>query len=77
MVRNVLFCLVDIDSIPESGSCEFDDDYYDDDGDFDSDSVISTASNQDKEVQTSSNVSSLCQQSQILGKGMESCLLFL
>ena len=55
-VRNVLFCLVDIDSISESGSSKFG---GDDDDDFDSDSVISTASNQDKEAQTTSNVSSL------------------
>ena len=56
-VRNVLFCLVDIDSISEADSSTFGDD--DDDGGFDSDSVISTASNQNQEAQTSSNISSL------------------
>ena len=50
------FCLVVIDSISESGSSKFG---GDDDGDFCSDSVNSTASNQDKEAQTSSIVSRL------------------
>ena len=56
-MRTVLFRLVDIDSISESSSSEFNDD--DDAGDVDSDSVISTTSDRDKEAQTSSNVSSL------------------
>ena len=60
-MRTVLFCLVDIDSLSESSSSEFndDDDDVDDAGDVDSDSVISTTSDRDKEAQTSSNVSSL------------------
>ena len=57
-VRNVLFCVVDIDSISQPGSSKFGND-DDDDGDFDIDSVISKASNQEKEAPTSSNVSSL------------------
>ena len=62
-MRTVLFYLVEIDSISECSSAEFndDDDYDDDDdaGDGDSDSVISTTSDRDKEAQTSCNVSSL------------------
>ena len=50
---NVLFCLVVNDSISKSGLSEFEE------GDFDSNSVFSTASKQNKEAQTSSNVSSL------------------
>ena len=59
-MRTVYFCLVDIDSISEYSSSEFNDaDDHDDAGDADSDSVISTTSDRDKEAQTSSNVSSL------------------
>ena len=57
-MRTNLFCLVDIDPISESSSSEFNDD-DDDAGDVDSDSVISTTSDRDKEAPTSSNVSSL------------------
>ena len=46
-----------MDSISESSSAEFNDD--DDAGDVDSDGVISTTSDEDKEAQTSSNVSSV------------------
>ena len=61
-MRNVIFCLVDIDSISESSSSEFNDDDDDDAGDVDSDNVIFTTSDRDKEAQTSSNVKSLCPQ---------------
>ena len=63
-MRTVLLCVVDIDSICGSSSSEViddedDDDDHDDAGDVDSDSVISTTSDQDKEAQTSSNVNGL------------------